>query len=60
MCKNKHVSCFIHSLCYFYREEVFQCGFAGSVQEIVEASSFWHDNGEIEATCAAVDDDLNI
>ena len=44
----------------FGRKEVFQCGYAGTAQEIVEATSFWHDNGEIETTCAAVDDDLNI
>lgn len=39
----------------FNRKEVFQQGYGGSVQEIVEASSFWHDNGEMEATCAAID-----
>ena len=29
------------------RKEVFQMQFTGNVQEIVEASSFWHDNGGI-------------
>ena len=33
---------------------MYQCGYAGNTQEIVEASSFWHDNGEMKATCTAM------
>ena len=31
----------------FVRNEIQQCKFSGTVQDILEASSFWHDNGEI-------------
>ena len=29
------------------RNEIQQCKFPGTVQDILEASCFWHDNGEV-------------